>query len=143
MDDALVRKLLLEARTVAVVGMSRNPAKAAQRIPAYLSRIGFEVVPVNPFAEEILGRRAYAGLLDIPGHIDIVNVFRPSDEALPVVEEAVRRHKERGDVSMIWLQLGIANARARELAHAAGIPYIENHCLAVEIPRLFPDGLPT
>ena len=140
MDDTLVRRLLEEASTVAVVGMSRNPAKAAHRIPAYLSRVGFDVVPVNPFPDEILGHRAFPSLSDIPERVEVVDVFRPSDEALSVVKDAVHRHTVRGDVTLIWLQLGIANEEARALAQATGIPFVQNRCLAVEIPRLFPEG---
>jgi len=143
MDDTELRRHLTEGRTIAVVGMSRSPAKAAHRVPAFLIRAGYDVVPVNPFADEILDRPCHAGLADVPGHIDIVDVFRPSDDALAVVEDAVRRRQERGDVRLIWLQLGIANEHARELAAEAGIPFIQDRCMAVEIPRLFPDGVPS
>lgn len=140
LNDDELRTLLTELNTVAVVGMSTNPTKAAQRVPAYLLTEGFTVIPVNPHAEEILGRRCYHSLAEIPEPIDIVDVFRPSADALGVVEEAIARHQARGDVKLIWLQLGIVNEAARALAEAAGIPFIQDRCMAIEIPRLFPKG---
>lgn len=140
LNDAELKALLEQLNTIAVVGMSTNPAKAAHRVPAYLLTEGFEVIPVNPHAETILERRCYHSLLDIPESIDIVDVFRPSEDALAVVEEAIARHKVRGDVALIWLQLGIANETARALAADAGIPFIQDRCMAIEIPRLFPHG---
>lgn len=140
LNDEALRALLEELQTVAVVGMSTNPAKAAHRVPAYLLTEGFEVIPVNPHAETILGRRCYRSLLDIPEVIDIVDVFRPSADALAVVEEALARHEARGDVALIWLQLGIVNETARARAEAAGIPFVQDRCMAIEVPRLFPHG---
>jgi predicted CoA-binding protein len=139
--DLKLREALLDAETVAVVGMSRNPYKAAHRVPAYLASLGFVIVPVNPFADEIMGRRSYPALIQVPDRVDFVEVFRPSREALAVVREAVQRHRERGDVSLIWLQSGIASAAGREAAVAAGIEFVQDRCMAVEIPRLFPGGL--
>lgn len=140
LNDADLHSFLEALNTVAVVGMSTNPTKAAHRVPVYLLTEGFEVIPVNPHAEEILERRCYRSLLDIPDVIDIVDVFRPSEDALAVVEEAIARRKARGDVQLIWLQLGIVNETARALAAAAGIPFVQDRCLAIEIPRLFPEG---
>ncbi|MFP4344515.1 MAG: CoA-binding protein [Anaerolineales bacterium] len=135
-----LREILSRASTIAVVGMSRDPYKAAYRVPACMVAAGFEVVPVNPFAEEIMGRRSYPSLLEVPGRIDIVEVFRPSAAALGVVQEALLRHEQRGDVELIWLQSGIFSAEGRALAAAAGVPYVEDRCMAVEVPRLFPGG---
>ncbi|MBN1262561.1 MAG: CoA-binding protein [Anaerolineae bacterium] len=140
MNDDQMREELLRARTVAVVGMSANPQKAAHRVPRFLIQAGYQVIPVNPFAGEILGRPAYPDLMAVPGRIDIVDVFRPSADALGVVKQAIARHEARGDVSLIWLQLGIANETARALAEAAGIPFVQDRCMAIEAPRLFPGG---
>lgn len=131
-----LKEILMQSRTIAVYGMSRNPAKAAYQAPAVLKRYAFRVIPVNPFADEIMGERSYNSLAAIPDEIDIVDVFRPSAEALGVVKEALARHKERGDVRLIWLQLGIRNAEAERLAAAAGVPFVQNLCMAVEVPRL-------
>lgn len=141
MENTELRHLLVSSCSVAVVGMSRNPAKAAHRVPTFLIKTGYDVIPVNPFSDQILGLKCYATLIEVPGRVDIVEVFRPSPDALAVVEEAVHRHSERGDVSLIWLQLGIVNEAARALATEAGIPFVQDRCMAVEIPRLFPQGL--
>lgn len=131
-----LKEILMQSRTIAVYGMSRNPAKAAYQVPAALKRYAFRVIPVNPFADEIMGERSYDSLAAIPDEIDIVDVFRPSAEALGVVKEALVRHKERGDVRLIWLQLGIRNAEAERLAAAADVPFVQNLCMAVEVPWL-------
>lgn len=141
MDDKQLTALIKSARTIAVVGMSRNSSKAANRVPHFLQDVGFTVIPINPYAERIDGLTCYASLLDLPERIDIVDVFRPSADALAVVEQAIARHQQRGDVSLIWLQLGIANTQAKTLAEQAGIHYIQDRCMAIEIPRLFPAGI--
>ncbi len=138
--ESELRAILTRAERVAVVGMSRNPHKAAYRVPACLVAAGFEVVPVNPFAREIMGRRCYASLAEIPGQVDVVVIFRPTAEAFSVVEEALTRHTEQGDVGLIWLQSGIVSAGGREAARLGRVAYVENQCLAVELPRLLPGG---
>jgi len=139
MDDTELRAILQKAETIAVYGMSRSRHKAAHRVPARMVEAGFEVIPVNPYADEIMGRTCYDSLMAVPERIDIVDVFRPSAEALAVVEEAVTRHKERGDVALIWLQAGIRNEAARALAEEAEIPFVQDRCMAVEVPRLLPE----
>jgi len=135
--DEQLKQILTQARTIAVYGMSRSPAKSAYQVPPVVKRYGFRVIPVNPFADEIMGEHSYDSLAAIPDEIDIVDVFRPSADALGVVKEALARHKERGDVRLIWLQLGIRNAEAERLAAAAGVPFVQNRCMAVEVPRLW------
>jgi uncharacterized protein len=138
-----LQKILKRSRTIAVYGMSRNAQKAAYRVPAVLAELGYKIVPINPYADEIMGNVAYSTLFDVPDSIDIVDVFRPSDDALRVVQEAIARQEERGDIQLIWLQLGIVNERARELAEAAHIPFVQNRCMAVDVPPLLPNGLST
>ena len=130
-----ILEILDDSSTVAVVGMSRNPAKPAHTVPVHLSEHGFLVIPVNPSATEISGLKCYPTLTDIPGEVDIVNVFRPSKEALDVVKEAIKRHEDRGDIKCIWLQLGIQNDDARKLAEAAGIKYVQDRCMYIEHMR--------
>ncbi|EJN61386.1 CoA-binding protein [Halogranum rubrum] len=132
-DDDI--RSLLDVETIAVVGCSTTPGKAAHEIPAYLQRQGYEIVPINPFAEEILGVRAYDSLADVDQAIDLVDVFRPSEEVPSIVDEVLARHEARGDVEALWLQLGItheATARAEE----AGIRVVQDKCLKVEHQRL-------
>ncbi|HZS74785.1 MAG TPA: CoA-binding protein [Candidatus Nitrosotalea sp.] len=129
-DD--IRKIY-SLKNIAVVGMSKNPEKAAHYVPKYLIDNGYNVIPVNPTATEILERKCYPSLLDIPGTVDVVDVFRPSDQVLPVIEEAVKIKPQ-----VIWLQEGIHNAQAEEVARKAGIPVvIFNRCMLAEHRRLF------
>jgi len=124
-------------KTIAVYGMSANPEKAAHSVPVYLLSRGYDVIPINPRAGEIAGRKSFKGLGEIERRIDLLDVFRPSEEALAVVEEAVARRKERGDIDTIWLQLGIRNDRARVLAEQEGIRFVQHRCIYVEHRRLF------
>ena len=119
--------ILNESKTIAVVGMSKNPEKAAHRIPKYLKDAGYKVIPVNPTAKEILGEKAYAKLEDIAEKVDIVDVFRPSEFTPEVVKSAVKLNPK-----LIWLQLGISNDQSKTIAKDSGISYVENKCLMVE-----------
>jgi len=129
--DAELRELLAADR-IAVVGCSTTPGKAAHDVPAYLQEQGYEIVPVNPYADEILSETAYDSLADVPGEIDIVDVFRPSEEVAGIVEDAL----ERGGVGAIWLQLGIRDDEAAARAEDAGVPVVQDRCMKVEHGRL-------
>jgi len=130
-DDADLSEIL-DARTIAVVGCSATPSKAAHRIPKYMQSHGYEIVPVNPFEDEILGERAYDSLSEVEADIDIVDVFRPSDEVAGIVEEAL----DRDDAGVIWLQQGITDDDAAAKAEAAGRQFVQDRCLKVEHQRL-------
>ncbi len=141
MEEQILQGLLERARTIAVVGMSRNPWKTAYQVPASLAGMGYTIIPVNPSTDIIMGQRCYPDLTAIPDRVDIVEVFRPSADALAVVEQAVARRAARGDVTLIWLQSGIVSEAGRRLAEAAGIPFVQNRCMAVDAPRLLPAGV--
>lgn len=136
-DDERLRALL-EHDTIAVVGCSTTEGKAAHDVPAYLLEHGYEIVPVNPFADEVLGREAYDSLADVPAEteIDVVEVFRPSEEAPEIVDQAVERHEERGDVAAVWLQLDIRNDEAATRAEDAGLQFVQDRCMEIEHDRL-------
>lgn len=119
-------EILEGAKTIAVVGLSRDPAKAAHGVPAALQAHGFRIIPVHPSATELLGEKVYRSLKDIPEPIDIVDVFRPSPEAPGIAREAV----EIG-AKALWLQQGIVSAEARRIAEEGGLEYVENRCTAV------------
>ncbi|GGM47151.1 CoA-binding protein [Haloarcula argentinensis] len=123
-SDAELREIL-ERDRVAVVGCSTSPGKDAHEIPKYLSKQGYEVIPVNPFADEIFGQKAYDSLAEVPGDIDIIDVFRPSDEVSDIVDAAL----ERDDDAVIWLQLGIHDDEAVERAEAAGRQVVQDRCM--------------
>ncbi|MEM1950792.1 MAG: CoA-binding protein [Candidatus Nitrosocaldus sp.] len=131
-DDEI--KSILSLKNIAVVGISRDPNKDAHIVPRYLMESGYNIIPVNPLADEILGRKVYKSLKDVPDdvRIDVVDVFRPSDQVLPIVKEAI----EKG-VQVIWLQLGIYNREAVEEARRHGIKVVYNRCMMQEHKRLY------
>ncbi len=129
--DEEIRQILTTYKTVAVVGASRDPSKDAHTVPRYLQENGYRVVPVNPFADEILGEKVYKSLKDIPFSIDIVDVFRPSDQVGPVVDDALET-----DAKVVWMQLGIRNEEAAKKARAAGRRVIQDRCMRIELYRL-------
>jgi uncharacterized protein len=125
-------KKFYSLKNITVVGMSKNPEKAAHYVPKYLAEKGYNIIPVNPTADEILGKKCYPSLLDVPVEIDIVDVFRPSDQVQPVIEEAVKKKPK-----VVWLQEGIHNPDAESLAQKAGIEVVYNRCMLAEHQRLF------
>ncbi len=129
--DAGLREIL-DFETIAVVGCSTSPGKAAHDIPAYLQEQGYRIIPVNPFADEILGETAYDSLTDVPESIDIVDVFRPSEETPEIVEEVL----EREDVEVVWLQEGISHDEAGEQVESSGRQFVQDRCMKVEHQRL-------
>ncbi|MFC6785989.1 CoA-binding protein [Halobaculum halobium] len=133
-DDGLHE--LLSMDPVAVVGCSSTPGKAAHDIPAYLQERGYEVIPVNPYADEILGREAYDSLADVEEEIALVDVFRPSEEVSDIVDDVLARHEARGDVEGLWLQLGITDDEALARAEGAGLLTTQDRCMKVEHSRL-------
>jgi uncharacterized protein len=126
--------LLSDAQTIAVVGCSPRGFQTSNRIAHYLLGAGFEVVPVNPHHEELLGRPCYPDLVSIPDdvEIDIVNVFRRAEHTPGVVEDAIVRAERTGQRPAIWTQLGVHHPDAQEAALAADIPYIANRCIMVD-----------
>jgi predicted CoA-binding protein len=123
---------ILEYEHVAVVGCSSTPGKDAHEIPKYLLEHGYEVVPVNPYAAEIFDREPYETLADVEGEIDVVNVFRPSDEVAGIVDQAL----ERDDVEVVWTQHGIRDDDAAKRAEDAGLRVVQDKCMKVEHQRL-------
>jgi predicted CoA-binding protein len=132
-DDEEIREIL-DAETVAVIGCSTTRGKAAHDVPRYLTDHGYEVIPVNPYADEVLGREAYDSLLDVPDDVDveIVNVFRPSDELAGIVDDVL----EHGGVDVLWTQQGIVDREATDRAEDAGVRVVEDRCMKVEHRRL-------
>jgi predicted CoA-binding protein len=120
-------EILQYAKTIAVVGASRDPSKSASSVPRVLQQRGFRIIPVNPFADEILGERVYRSLSEIPEKIDVVDVFRPSADA-----PAVARQAAAIGARALWLQQGIVSEEAKRIAEEAGMDYVEDTCMAVE-----------
>jgi uncharacterized protein len=126
-----VGRILKEARTVAVVGLSSDPAKAGHYVPAYLQRQGYRIIPVNPTLDEALGERAYPDLKSVPERIDVVEIFRRAEDVPPVVEQAI----EVG-ARAVWMQRGIVNEEAAAKAREAGLDVVMDRCMMVEHRRL-------
>jgi predicted CoA-binding protein len=129
-DDEI--RQILSLKNVAVVGMSKNEDKAASYVPRYLMQQGYNVIPVNPTTDKISDIKCYPDLDAISESVDIVDVFRPSEQVLSVVEQAIKKKPK-----VIWLQEGIHNQEAEELARKAGIKVVFNRCMLAEHQRLF------
>ena len=129
--DAIVEHLLATYDTITVVGASASDAKAAHSVPAYMQRLGWRIIPVNPHADQILGEQVYRRLGDIPEQVGLVDVFRPPWQAPDIARQAVA-----AGATALWLQLGIAAAVARAIAEGAGLLYVEDRCLVIEQRRL-------
>ena len=123
----------LTATTIAVIGCSTTPGKPAHDVPAYLHRHGYDIIPINPFAEQILETTAYDSLSTVPDDytIDVVNVFRPTEEVPDIVESVIERYTRVGDVEILWLQRGITHDTAASQATDAGIDVVQDRCLKV------------
>lgn len=132
--DEEIRKIY-NFRNIAVVGMSRDPAKPAHLVPKYMVERGYNIIPVNPIASEILGRRTYSYVSDIKSQIDIIDVFRPSKDVYPVVEDSIKKP----GISVIWLQEGIHDVEAEKIALDNKIDVVFNRCIMAEHMRLFND----
>lgn len=131
-SDAELRDFY-KMKNIAVVGMSKTDGKPANYVPKFLIEQGYNVIPVNPTAPEIMGRKSYTVVSNVAEPIDIVDVFRPSDDVLPVVQDAIKKP----GIKLIWMQLGIYNEQAEKLAKEHGIKVVYNRCMLEEHHRLF------
>ena len=118
------------AKTIATVGLSSDPEKPSHKVPAYLQEQGYRVIPVNPRLEQALGQKSYASVSEVPDAIDVVQIFRPSAEVGPIVDEAIA-----AGARVIWMQLGIADEAAAARARAAGLDVVMNQCMKVQHMR--------
>ncbi|MBI4442631.1 MAG: CoA-binding protein [Acidobacteria bacterium] len=129
MED--IEAILSNCRTVAIVGLSSHAWRPSYRIGAYLKSVGYRIIPVNPREREVLGEKAYARLEDIPEPVDLVNIFRRSEFVFPVVESAIRV-----GAKAVWMQEGVVDGHAAELARAAGLQVVMDRCILKEHVRL-------
>lgn len=128
--ETVIDKILSESKTVAVVGISDKPDRPSQIVARYLQENGYRVIPVNPFLSEVLGEKAWKSLSDIPGKVDLVDVFRKSGDVLPLAEEAVR-----AGARFFWMQEGVVNEAARDLLTRAGIAVVMDRCVKKELAK--------
>jgi len=131
--EAPDKKTILEqVKVIAVVGLSRRESRPGYYVPAYMHEAGYRIIPVNPYLEEALGEKAYPDLLSIPDPVDMVVIFRRSEDVPPVVDDAI----EIG-AKVVWMQLGIINEEAAAKAGAAGLQVVMNSCIKIDHQRLF------
>ena len=131
-DQATIERILREAKHVAVVGLTDDPTRASHFVPAYLQDNGYHIIPINPtISGNVLGETVYPSLADAPPPIDVVQIFRRSEEVGPIVEEAIA-----AGAKVVWMQLGISNEEAAATARAAGLDVVMNQCMKVQHARL-------
>ena len=125
-----IESILSGSKTVAVVGISDKPERPSHQVAKYLQERGYRVIPVNPLVTEVLGEKAYKSLAEIPERVDLVDVFRKSEDVPPIAEEAVRV-----GARFFWMQEGVESERAREILDAAGIPCVMDRCVMKELAK--------
>jgi len=130
-DDNQLRNVLKSVHTVACVGVSSNPDKDSYGIFQYLLEAGYNMIPVNPTAHEIMGRRTYPDVVSIPEKVDVVQIFRKPEDVPPVVEQAIQ-----AGARVVWMQEGIVNQQAAERAEQAGLQVVMNRCMMKTHMRL-------
>lgn len=131
-DDAALRALLDRVKTIAVIGLSPQPARPSYRVAKAMQRYGFRIVPVRPLVDEVLGEKAYASLADIPFAVDLVDVFRAADHIPAIVEQCLALH-----LPAIWIQEGIVHEAAAQRAHTGGMTVVMDRCILKDYVRLF------
>lgn len=130
-EDERIKEILETARTIAVVGLSSNPAKISFQVAAYLKSQGYRIIPVNPTADTILGEQAYPDVLSVPDPVDVVQIFRRPEDVPPVVEQAIQK-----GAKVVWMQQGIAHSEAAAQAEAVGLWVVQDRCMRTEHRRL-------
>jgi predicted CoA-binding protein len=132
----LIIDILKKYHVIAVVGLSRDHSKDSFIVANYMKRNGYQIIPVNPFAKEILNEKSYPNLLELPREMqritEIVNIFRPSNDVLPIVKQSIRLKKKWGMPQVIWMQLGIINNEAAEIAREEGFSVVMDKCIMRE-----------
>ena len=129
--SAAVQRILAESRTVAVVGLSPKPERPSHQVALYLQETGYRIIPVNPSCAEALGEVSYPDLRSVPVPIDIVDIFRRSEDVEPIVSEAIAV-----GAKLVWMQQGVVNEAAAKIAEEAGLHVVMDRCLKIELERL-------
>ncbi len=137
LSDTAIAAILARVRSIAIVGASNNPERPSYGVMKFLMARGYTVYPVNPglAGQDVLGRRVYAQLTDVPVRVDMVDIFRNSEAALNVVQDAIAA-KDKLGISVVWMQLGVIHQAAADAARAAGLAAVMDRCPAIELHRL-------
>lgn len=132
MTDHELKSIFASSKTIAVVGLSDKPERDSYRVAEYLQAHGYRIIPVNPAVAEVLGEPSYASVAEIPGPVDVVDIFRKPDAVGPIVQEAIST-----GARVVWMQLGVVNEPAAAAARAAGLQVVMDRCMKIEHRRLF------
>lgn len=136
MTQAQIKEILTKAKVIAVIGLSRDPNKDSHRVSAYMQKIGYCILPINPTVDEVLGERSYKSLLEIPTEIqktiDIVDVFRRIEDVPLIIEQVITLKTLVGRPFVVWLQMGIVDEQSAEAARKAGLIVVMDKCIMVE-----------
>jgi uncharacterized protein len=140
LSEGQIKDLLEKSKTIAVVGLSKEPEKESNKVTVYLQQNGYRIIPINPFVEQVLGEKSYKSLLEIPMEIqktiDIINIFRKAADVPSIVEQVIQLKNQLGRSFVVWMQLGIINEQAAELAKRNGLIVVMDKCLMIEHQRL-------
>ena len=134
-EKETIRHIITDSHTIAIVGLSDDPERPSYAVAQYLQGRHYRIIPVNPGVTEVLGEQAYPDLLSVPERVDVVDIFRRSDQVLPIVEQAVKI-----GARAVWMQEGVVNEEAAIWARAAGLLVVMNHCMLKETKRLVAEG---
>ena len=137
-DEVIQR--ILKSRTIAVVGLSKDPTRPSHDVARDLQSHGYRVVPINPTIDEVLGEKSYKSLLELPEElereIEVVDIFRRAEDVPPIVDQAIELHRNFGRPAVVWMQVGIINEAAAEKARGAGLEVVMDRCMKIEHSRL-------
>jgi len=135
-DSSQMVEQILQMHTIAVVGLSKDPSKPSHDVASYLKSHGYRIVPINPSVAEVLGETCYPSLLSLPAslkrEIDVVDIFRRSEDVPPIVEQAIELHQSSGHPKAVWMQLGIVNESSARQARDAGLLVVMDRCMKIE-----------
>lgn len=140
MSEGQIKDLLAKSKNIAVVGLSKEPEKDSNKVSVYLQQHGYRIIPVNPLVEQVLGEKSYKSLLEIPMEIqktiDIIDIFRKAADTPLIVEQVIQLKTQLGRSFVVWMQLGIINEQAAEMAKSNGLIVVMDKCLMIEHQRL-------
>jgi len=140
LSEGQIKDLLAKSKNIAVVGLSKEPEKDSNKVSVYLQQHGYRIIPVNPLVEQVLGEKSYKSLLEIPMEIqktiDIIDIFRKAADTPLIVEQVIQLKTQLGRSFVIWMQLGIINEQAAEMAKSNGLIVVMDKCLMIEHQRL-------
>lgn len=139
-QEDTIKSILENYKTVAIVGLSKDPSKDSYQVGQFLQSKGYKIIPINPTADQILGEKCYKSLLEMPEDlqktIEIVDIFRPSADVPPIVDQAIELKRKFGKPDVVWMQLGIVNEDAAKKAEQAGLTVVMDRCMRIERRKL-------